>query len=355
MGDDNSTHEPNHDDGKQSDASGLQDPNKSDTSRVLDDEDFLTALGHRVRRSRALRGMSRKVLAQNSGISERYIAQLEGGLGNVSIVLLRRLAKATGVSLDDFVHDAPADFAVFRDLLTHASPSAIERAKAILRGAALEPDQIDPERPGGARIALIGLRGAGKSTLGKLSAERLGWQFAELNKEIEQSSGFTVTEIFKLYGQEGYRRLEFKALRDIAQRRGPMILATGGGIVADPVTFELLLSSFFTIWVRTSPEEHMLRVRQQGDFRPMANDRGAMEELLTILSSREPLYRRARAVLDTSHRTLEASLEEILAIIRPVAQQPVAHQPVPPLLHPADFVGDDLAISPVSATVADGG
>lgn len=274
---------------------------------------FLAELGQRVRRSRALRGMSRKVLAQTSGISERYIAQLESGMGNVSIVLLRRLARATGVALDDFVSDAPG-VAVFRDLLRHASPAQIEQAKAVLRGEAAGP--VSAGRRGALdRIALIGLRGAGKSTLGRMAAERLGWSFVELNKEIERSSGFSVTEIFKLYGQEGYRRAELKALREIAERRDPMILATGGGIVAEPVTFELLLSAFFTVWVKATPEEHMQRVRQQGDLRPMANDRAAMEELVTILSSREPLYGRARATIDTSGRSVEAALADLLSLV----------------------------------------
>jgi XRE family aerobic/anaerobic benzoate catabolism transcriptional regulator len=259
------------------------------------------------------RGMSRKVLAQTSGISERYIAQLEAGMGNVSIVLLRRLAKATGVALDDFVSEAPVDFALLRDLLRGASPEAIERAKAALRGEG--GARAEPREAGADRIALIGLRGAGKSTLGRLAAEKLGWRFVELNKEIELSSGFSVTEIFRLYGQEGYRRLELRALREIAERHEPMILATGGGIVAEPVTFELLLSSFFTIWVKAAPHEHMARVRKQGDLRPMANDRAAMEELVTILSSREPLYGRARAVIDTSGRTAEASLADLMALI----------------------------------------
>lgn len=278
------------------------------------DDQFLTELGQRVRRSRGLRGMSRKVLARTSGISERYIAQLESGMGNVSIVLLRRLARATGVALDDFVSDAPAGVAVFRDLLRHASPQQIEQAKAVLRG---ETSGLAPAGRRGAldRIALIGLRGAGKSTLGRMAAERLGWSFVELNKEIERSSGFSVTEIFKLYGQEGYRRAELKALREIAERREPMILATGGGIVAEPVTFELLLSAFFTVWVKATPEEHMNRVRQQGDLRPMANDRAAMEELVTILSSREPLYGRARAIIDTSGRSVEAALADLLALV----------------------------------------
>jgi XRE family transcriptional regulator, aerobic/anaerobic benzoate catabolism transcriptional regulator len=202
------------------------------------DEEFLAQLGDRVHRIRALRGMSRKVLAEASDISERYIAQLESGMGNVSVLLLRRVAKAVGVTLDDLIGDASAETAGFRDLLRTASTDAVERAKAILRGEnqedALSPDQhvfvMD-------RVALIGLRGAGKSTLGRLAAKRLGWSYIELNREIEHEGGFSIAEVFTLYGQEGYRRLELKALRKISARREPMILATGGGIVSEPVTF----------------------------------------------------------------------------------------------------------------------
>ena len=292
--------------------------NRSDHDRAGDrhsliDDEFLSQLGQRVRRIRALRGMSRKVLAEASDVSERYIAQLEAGMGNVSVLLLRRLAKAAGVTLDDLINDTPAEIAWFRDLLRTASPEAVERAKAILRG---EGQEQTPE-PSTAvdRVALIGLRGAGKSTLGRLAAKRLRWSFVELNREVEREAGFSMPEIFKLFGQEGYRRWELKALRKICARRDPMILATGGGIVSEPVTFELLLSSFFTMWIKTSPEEHMARVRRQGDLRPMANERGAMDELRTILSSREPLYARARAIVETSGRSIDVGVNDILSII----------------------------------------
>jgi XRE family transcriptional regulator, aerobic/anaerobic benzoate catabolism transcriptional regulator len=279
------------------------------------EEEFLAQLGQRVRRIRALRGMSRKVLAEASDISERYIAQFESGMGNVSVLLLRRVAKAAGVTLDDLVSDTSAEMAWFRDLLRKARPEAVEEAKAILRGERQEGARSSESLAALHRVALIGLRGAGKSTLGRLIADKLRWSFIELNREIEDEGGFSIAEIFKLYGQEGYRRLELKALRRISAHRKPMILATGGGIVSEPVTFELLLTSFFTIWIKASPEEHMARVRQQGDLRPMANERAAMDELRTILSSREPLYARAHAVIDTSGRTTDAGVNEILSVI----------------------------------------
>jgi XRE family aerobic/anaerobic benzoate catabolism transcriptional regulator len=280
--------------------------------RTSADEAFLTELGARVRRIRALRGMSRKVLAEASDISERYIAQLESGMGNVSVLLLRRVAKAAGITLDDLIADAPDEMASFRDLLRTASPEAIERAKAMLRS---EDTVSLYRRPAVDRVALIGLRGAGKSTLGRLAAKRLRWKFIELNREVEHESGFSMAEIFRLYGQEGYRRLELAALRKISARREPMILATGGGIVSEPATFELLVSSFFTIWLKASPEEHMTRVRQQGDLRPMANERAAMDDLRTILSTREPFYARADAVIDTSRRSVDSGANEILEVI----------------------------------------
>jgi XRE family transcriptional regulator, aerobic/anaerobic benzoate catabolism transcriptional regulator len=282
------------------------------TPRSSADEEFLAELGQRVRRIRALRGMSRKILAEASDISERYIAQLESGMGNVSVLLLRRVAKAAGITLDDLIGDAPDEMASLRDLLRTASPEAIVRAKAVLRGGDTASLY---RRPAVDRVALIGLRGAGKSTLGRLAAKRLRWNFIELNREVEHESGFSMAEIFRLYGQEGYRRLELTALRKISALREPMIVATGGGIVSEPATFELLVSSFFTIWLKASPEEHMTRVRQQGDLRPMANERAAMDELRTILSTREPFYARADAVIDTSGRSVDGGANEILSVI----------------------------------------
>ena len=156
-------------------------------------------------------------------------------------------------------------------------------------------------------IALIGLRGAGKSTLGKMLAKKIGWSFVELNKEIEAQNGLSVAEIIALYGQEGFRRMEQAALGQLLARKELMVLATGGGIVSEPLTFDLILSSFYTIWLKAEPEEHMARVRGQGDLRPMADDRSAMAELRNILLSREPLYARASAVVDTAGLSVDAA------------------------------------------------
>src|ERR1700710_1979952 len=261
---------------------------------------FLEQLGQRVRTMRALRGMSRKVIAKVSGISERYIAQLEGGKGNVSIVLLRRVSNAMAAHLEDLIpaSEPAPDWPVIRDLVRKATPNQIAHAKDVLSG---QGNGASSQRQMSfAGIALIGLRGAGKSTLGKLLAKKIGWSFVEVNKEIEQQNGLSVAEVIALYGQEGFRRMEQAALGQLLARKELMVLATGGGIVSEPLTFDLILSSFYTIWLKAEPEEHMARVRRQGDLRPMADDRSAMAELRTILLSREPLYARASAVVDTA-------------------------------------------------------
>jgi XRE family aerobic/anaerobic benzoate catabolism transcriptional regulator len=278
---------------------------------------FLDQLGQRVRTMRALHGMSRKVLAKVSGISERYIAQLESGKGNVSIVLLRRVSNAMGAHLEDLIPaaDPAPDWLVIRDLLRKATPAQIAQAKDVLAG-----HSASTHRASFSGIALIGLRGAGKSTLGKILAKKIGWNFVELNKEVEAQNGLSVAEIIALYGQEGFRRMEQTALNQLLARKELMVLATGGGIVSEPLTFDLILSSFYTIWLKAEPEEHMMRVRRQGDLRPMADDRSAMAELRNILVSREPLYARASATVDTAGLSVDAAAARLIDAVRPVLQ-----------------------------------
>ncbi|MGE0725622.1 MAG: helix-turn-helix transcriptional regulator [Alphaproteobacteria bacterium] len=280
--------------------------------RSAEEAAYLAALGQRVRHLRAVRGMSRKVLARTAAISERYVAQLEAGKGNVSITLLRRLAAAMGTPVEDVVGDPgdPPDWPVFRELLRAAGPGQISAARLVLSpGSFLSPTR----RP---RVALIGLRGAGKSTLGRVAAERLDWPFVELNEEIAREAGLSVAEIFALYGQEGFRKFELAALRRVMQQPAPMLLATGGGIVGEPYTFEMLRSNFVTIWLKATAEEHMARVRAQGDRRPMADDRAAMTELKTILAHRAPLYSRAAATVDTAGLDRYRAAEELIIAIR---------------------------------------
>jgi XRE family transcriptional regulator, aerobic/anaerobic benzoate catabolism transcriptional regulator len=278
------------------------------TQQAEPETQFLEQLGQRVRTMRAMRGMSRKVLAKASGISERYIAQLESGKGNVSIVLLRRVSAAMDKQVDDLIPTAETspDWPVIRDLIRNA------QIKDILSGSGARQSREF------AGIALIGLRGAGKSTLGKLLAKKIGWPFVELNREVERINGLSVAEIMALYGQEGFRRMEQTALTQVLTTNEPVVLATGGSIVSEPVTFDLLLSSFYTVWLRAKPEEHMGRVRKQGDMRPMESERSDMQELRTILLSREPLYARAAAEVDTADLTIEEAIARLYDTVAPV-------------------------------------
>ncbi|WP_375410857.1 helix-turn-helix transcriptional regulator [uncultured Methylobacterium sp.] len=273
---------------------------------------FLAELGRRVRHARTVRGLSRKLLSQTSGLSERYIAQLESGQGNVSIILLRRVANAMGIRLDDLIADQeiPTDWHVLRDLLGNASAEQIALAKGVLSGkTGAAGEAVQP------RVAVVGLRGAGKSTLGRRVADRLGWSFVELNAEIERENALSVKEIFAIYGQEGYRRLEQGALRRLTERPGPFVLATSGGIVAEPLTYDLLLQAFFTIWLRAKPEEHMRRVRDQGELPTTGDHASAMQELRAVLLSREPLYARASAVVDTSDVGVDVMVDRLASAI----------------------------------------
>ena len=273
---------------------------------------YLHRLGERVRTLRHQRGITRKALAQHAKVSERYLAQLEAGLGNCSIVLLRRIARAIGLPVTQLVHDGaepPLDLVLLTQFLERLAPDMLVEARKLVTEHFSSPSE---DRR---RIALIGLRGGGKSTLGRLLAERLDVPFIELDREIERRSGANLSEIFDMFGQETFRRAEREALDDVLRRHQHFVIATSGSIVTEPGTLELLLASCFTVWVRAEPEEHMKRVMAQGDMRPMANNARAMEDLVSILKSREPLYAKAEAVLATTGKTPEQNLAELLRVI----------------------------------------
>lgn len=277
------------------------------------DGGYLRQLGERIRRARARRGMTRKRLSHESGISERYLAELEAGRGNASIALLRQIAIAMNVALVELVDDraeAPVEFELVVERLRGLATDELSEVRRLL----LERFGDGAGRQG--RIALIGLRGAGKSTLGQALASELGLPFVQVNAEIEREVGMSLDEIFNLLGQAAYRRLERRALDGIVERHARAVIETGGGLVADAGTFERLLSACFTIWLKATPEEHMARVVAQGDSRPMAGNREAMADLKRILAGREALYGKADAVLDTSGREPGDSLFELLRLAR---------------------------------------
>ncbi|MES2688395.1 MAG: helix-turn-helix transcriptional regulator [Pseudomonadota bacterium] len=273
----------------------------------------LAELGARVRAWRARRGMTRKALATDSGLSERFLADVESGKGNVSINSLEAAARALNISILDLMQDAPRPaLARVQGLLGRLDDTQLDQAYALL-GATFGLSESSGRET---RIALIGLRGAGKSTLGLQLANERGVPFIELDREIEREAGTSMNEILLLHGQAGYRRYERRALFRIAEdHAGGVVMTTGGSIVSERETFDLLQSRFYCVWLKASPEEHMARVVAQGDMRPFDSTQGAtseaMEDIRRILSSREALYARADAVVDTAARTLKQSLKDL--------------------------------------------
>ena len=276
-----------------------------------DRADGITVLvGHRVRAARKAARLSRRAVSETSGVSQRYLAQIEAGEGNISIALLARVGAALGQSVERLVslNEAATDMASLFANVDQETQAQVSRTLAAAAGA---PRQ---DRRAG-RIALIGLRGAGKSTLGRRLGEALGAPFVELNREIEKMSGISVGDVIALYGQEGYRSFEARALDRVIEANDNTVLAVAGGIVSAPETYQTLLARCRTIWLRASPEDHMSRVRAQGDERPMEGNPEAMAELRAILASREELYAQAGAVVDTSGASEDAALRLILDAI----------------------------------------
>ncbi|TFY99197.1 helix-turn-helix domain-containing protein [Ramlibacter henchirensis] len=288
------------------------------TPQLINDTDTdakatLAELGARVRAWRARRGMTRKQLARDSGLSERFLADVESGKGNVSINSLEATARALNITILELLQDAPRPaLARLHHLLGRLDETQLDQAYSLLAGAFGLGDAQGRER----RIALIGLRGAGKSTLGAQLAAQRGVPFVELDREIEREAGTSMNEILLLHGQAGYRRYERRALFRIAEdHEDGVVMTTGGSIVSERETFDLLQSRFYCVWLKASPQEHMSRVVAQGDMRPFDTTRGAtneaMEDLRRILVSREPLYARADAVVDTAARTVKQSLKDL--------------------------------------------
>ncbi len=277
---------------------------------------LLAALGDRVRNLRAQRGLTRKAVAVVADVSERHLANLEYGIGNASILVLQQVAGALHCSLAELVGDVTTsspEWLLIRELLENRSETDLRRVRVAL-GELLGTASVDPARH--RRIALVGLRGAGKSTLGQMLADDLDLPFVELSREIEKLAGCSVREIHDLYGTNAYRRYERRALEESIQIYSEVVIATPGGIVSDPATFNELLAHCTTVWLQAAPEEHMGRVAAQGDTRPMAASKEAMEDLRRILNGRAAFYSKADLSVDTSGKSLAQSFQALRAATR---------------------------------------
>jgi len=277
---------------------------------------FLAALGQRLRDLRGRRGMTRKALAQGTGVSERHLANLEYGMGNASVLVLLQVARALHCPIAELLGDPTTrspEWLMLRELLAERDEATLRRVRVAV-GELLGTGGAHGEgvNARGARIALIGLRGAGKTTLGRMLAEDLDFPFVEISHEIEKFAGCGIGEIQALYGQGAYRRYERRALEEAIQIYPEAVIATAGGMVSDLATFNMLLAHCTTVWLRADPEDHMRRVAAQGDMRPMAASREAMADLRGILAGRAAFYSKAELRVDTSAQ----SLRETFALLR---------------------------------------
>jgi len=283
---------------------------------------FLVSLGDRVRALRARRGMTRKAVSLAADVSERHLANLEYGIGNASILVLLQVAGALQCSLAELLGDVTTsspDWLMLRELLEQCDENTLRRVRVAV-GELLGTGGANAERS--SRVALIGLRGAGKSTLGQMLADDLGFPFVELSREIEKFAGCSVGEIQALYGQNAYRRYERRALEEAIQIYPEAVIATPGGLVSDPATFNQLLAHCTTVWLQADANDHMKRVAAQGDLRPMAASKEAMEDLKGILAGRAAFYSKAEFRLDTSQQLLEPTFVMLRGLVRQALQLP---------------------------------
>lgn len=286
---------------------------EDDAHKNVDDEvaALIDQVGERVISARKAKRLSRRELSELSGVSPSYIVRLESGEGNISIGLLQRIAVALERPIEWLVTtDDSLSTDIARLIVRYRHADTTTRSAVL---SLLDPDQLREQKA--ERICLIGLRGAGKSTLGAKLGASMGLPFVELNHEIEQAAGIPVAEIIAMYGDEGYRKLEANTLRAIIAGRTRLVLAVAGGVVEDSATYAQLLNRFYTVWLKASATEHMDRVRAQGDMRPMEGNPQAMEQLQKILATRESSYAQADLQLNTSDKSIEDTLAELCSLV----------------------------------------
>ena len=294
----------------------------ADVTAAVARNPFLAALGERVRNLRARRGMTRKAVALAADVSERHLANLEYGVGNASILVLLQVGRALQCSLGELVGDVTTsspEWLLIRELLEQRDEATLQRVRVTIGEMLGTGGGLAAHCP---RVALIGLRGAGKSTLGQRLADDLGFPFVELSREIEKFAGCSVAEIQALYGVNAYRRYERRALEEAIQIHAEAVIATPGGLVSDAATFNQLLTHCTTVWLQADPQDHMKRVTAQGDLRPMAASKEAMEDLKGILAGRAAFYSKAQLKLDTSAQPLEPTYTALRAMVRQALKIP---------------------------------
>jgi XRE family transcriptional regulator, aerobic/anaerobic benzoate catabolism transcriptional regulator len=278
---------------------------------------YLVALGQRMAALRARRGMTRKAVAQAADVSERHLANMEYGVGNASLLVLLQVSGALQCAVSELIGDittSSPEWLMIRELLSGQDDATLQRVRIAL-GDMLGNTQAG-DGSASKRIALIGLRGAGKSTLGAKLAQDLGYPFVELSREIEKLAGGSVAEIQALYGASAYRRYERRALQELVNNYAEVVIATPGGLVSEAATFTQLLSQCTTVWLQANPEDHLKRVAAQGDLRPMAASKEAMEDLKGILAGRAAFYSKAQLRIDTSAQDLKATFAALRQVVR---------------------------------------
>lgn len=289
----------------------------AEKSSLVETAELSMQLGQRVRSARAARAMTMKQLAADAGISLPYLSRVEKGDGNISIAVLYRLAQALNLPIENLLADNErygSNYALVVELLKRQSQQQIADIRQLLVEHVSGRKEANAPRR---KVALIGLRGAGKSTLGPLIAAQLKVPFVELNREIEQEAGVTLNEIFWIYGQAGYRKLERRCLERVITTYPEVVLATGGGIVAEAATYELLQHSFYTVWLQARPEEHFERVMAQHDARIASPQlrQDAMENIVGSLEARASLYELAHLKVQTSDKTVTQTASELVALL----------------------------------------